>query len=54
MYINSDAALIVRAPFNTSEENINKVVSKYKDRLQKTQKEVQLRNLKFNKKEFVN
>jgi len=54
MYINSDAALIVRAPFNTSEETINKVVSKYKDRLQKTQKEVQLRNLKFNKKEFVN
>ncbi len=53
MYINSDAELIVMAPFNTSEENINKVVSKYKDRLQKTQKEVQLRNLKFNKKEFV-
>lgn len=54
MYINIDAELIVMAPFNTSEENINKVVSKYKDRLQKTQKEVQLRNLKFNKKEFVN
>jgi len=54
MYINSDASLIVRAPFNTSEEIINKVVLKYKDRLQKTQKEVQLRNLKFNKKEFVN
>jgi len=54
MYINSDAELIVRAPFNTNEEIINKVVLKYKDRLQKTQKEVQLRNLKFNKKEFVN
>jgi predicted metal-dependent hydrolase len=54
MYINIDAELIVMAPFNTSEENINKVVSKYKNRLQKTQKEVQLRNLKFNKKEFVN
>jgi len=54
MHINSDAALIVRAPFNISKENINKVVSKFKDRLQKTQKEVQLRNLKFNKKEFVN
>ena len=54
MYINDDAVLIVRAPFNTSEEIINKVVLKYKDRLQKTQKEVQLRNLKFNKKEFVN
>ena len=53
MYINSNAALIVRAPFNTSEENINKVILKYKDRLQKRQKEVQLRNLKFNKKEFV-
>jgi predicted metal-dependent hydrolase len=53
MYINSDAELIVRAPFNTSEETINKVVLKYKDRLQKTQTEVQLRNLKFNKKEFV-
>ena len=54
MYINSDAVLIVRAPFNTSEKNINKVVLKYKVRLEKTQKEVQLRNLKFNKKEFVN
>lgn len=54
MYINSDAELIVRAPFNTNEEIINKVVLKYKDRLQKTQKEVRLRNLKFNKKEFVN
>jgi len=54
MYINSDAELIVRAPFNTSEKTINKVVLKYKKRLEKTQKEVQLRNLKFNKKEFVN
>lgn len=54
MYINSDAELIVRAPFNTNEKIINKVVLKHKDRLQKTQKEVQLRNLKFNKKEFVN
>jgi predicted metal-dependent hydrolase len=53
MYINSDAELIVRAPFNTSEKTINKVVLKYKDRLQKTQEEVRLRNLKFNKKEFV-
>lgn len=54
MYINNDAELIVMAPFNTSEEIANKVVLKYKDRLQKMQKEVQLRNLKFNKKEFVN
>jgi hypothetical protein len=54
MYINEDAALIVKAPFNTSEEVINKVVLKYMDRLQKTQKEIQLRNLKFKKKEFIN
>jgi predicted metal-dependent hydrolase len=54
MYINVDAELIVMAPFHASEETINKVVSKYKDRLQKTQRKVQLRNLKFNKKEFVN
>jgi predicted metal-dependent hydrolase len=54
MHINNDAELIVRAPFNASEEIINKVVLKYKDRLEKTKKEVQLRNLKFNKKEFVN
>jgi predicted metal-dependent hydrolase len=54
MYINEDAALIVNAPFNTSEEVINKVVLKYMDRLQKTQKEIQLRNLKFKKKEFIN
>jgi len=54
MYINDDAALIVRAPFNISEKMLNKVVLKHKDRLQKMQKEVQLKNLKFNKKEFVN
>jgi predicted metal-dependent hydrolase len=54
MYINDDAALIVKAPFKTSEEVINKVVLKYMDRLQKTQKEIQLRNLKFKKKEFIN
>jgi predicted metal-dependent hydrolase len=54
MYINNDAALIVRAPFHTSVEIINKVVLKHKERLEKTQKEVQLRNLKFKKKKFVN
>ena len=54
MYINNDAALIVRAPFHASEEVINEVVLKHKERLEKRQKEVQLRNLKFNKKEFVN
>ena len=53
MYINNDAALIVRAPFNTSEEIINKVVLEHKEKLEKTQKEVQLRNLKFKKKEFI-
>jgi predicted metal-dependent hydrolase len=54
MYINNDAALIVKAPFHASEEVINKVVLKYKERLEKTQKEVQLKNSKFSKKEFVN
>jgi len=54
MYINNDAALIVMAPFHASEEVINKVILKYQEKLEKTQKEVQLRNLKFNKKEFVN
>jgi len=53
MYINIDAELIVRAPFNTSEEIINKVILKHKDKLEKIKEEVQLRNLKFNKKEFV-
>jgi len=54
MYINDNAELVVKAPFNISEKNINEVVLKYKDRLQKTQKEVQLRNLKLNKKKFIN
>jgi len=53
MYINIDAELIVRAPFNTSEEIINKVILKHKDKLEKIKEEVQLKNLKFNKKEFV-
>jgi len=38
MYINNDAALIVRAPFNASEETINKVILKtdYRKRKQKS------------------
>lgn len=54
MHINNEALLIVRAPFHVSEEAINQVVLRYKKRLEKIQKEVQARNLKFNKKEFIN
>lgn len=54
LQISDDAALIVRAPFKASDEIINRVVLKHKDWVEKKKKEMQLRDIKFSKKEFVN
>lgn len=54
LQVSDDATLIVRAPFEVSEEIINRVILKHSDWIEKKKKEMQLRDIKFSKKEFVN
>jgi len=54
LQVSDDATLIVRAPFKVSEEIINRVILKHSDWIEKKKKEMQLRDIKFSKKEFVN
>jgi hypothetical protein len=54
LQINDDYTLIVKAPFNASEEIINRVILRHSDWIEKKKKEMQLRDIKFSKKEFVN
>ena len=54
LQVADDAALIVRAPFAVSEKIINRVILKHKAWIEKKKKEIQLRDIKFSKKEFVN
>ena len=54
LQVSDDATLIVRAPFEASEEIINRVISKHSNWIKKKKKEMQLRDIKFSKKEFVN
>lgn len=54
LQLSDDATLIVRAPFEVSEEIINRVILKHSDWIEKKKREIQLRDIKFSKKEFVN
>lgn len=54
LQVSDDAALIVRAPFKVSDEIINRVILKHSNWIEKKKKEIQLRDIKFSKKEFVN
>jgi len=54
LQVSDDATLIVRAPFKVSEEIINRVILKHSNWIEKKKKEMQLRDIKFSKKEFVN
>ena len=54
LQVSDDATLIVRAPFEVSEEIINRVILKHSNWIKKKKKEMQLRDIKFSKKEFVN
>ncbi|GAB4111969.1 MAG: M48 family metallopeptidase [Candidatus Caldatribacteriota bacterium] len=54
LQITDDATLVVRAPFETSEQTIKKVVTKHIDWIEKKKNEVLSRNPKFLRKEFVN
>jgi len=54
LHICEDATLLVKAPNNASNEMINRVVIKHKNWVEKKKREVQSRDLKFIKKEFIN
>jgi len=54
LQVSDEATLIIRAPFKVSEEIINRVILKHSDWIKKKKKEMQLRDIKFSKKEFVN
>jgi len=54
LQVSDDATLIVRAPFKVNEEIINRVILKHSNWIEKKKKEMQLRDVKFSKKEYVN
>lgn len=54
LQLTDEATLIVRAPFEVSEETINKVVFKHQKWIEKKKNEVLSRDPKFAEKEFVN
>jgi predicted metal-dependent hydrolase len=54
LQVTDDATLIVRAPFDVSEETIKKVVTKHIRWIEKKKNEVLTRDPQFAKKEFVN
>ncbi|MGB9821754.1 MAG: M48 family metallopeptidase [Pseudothermotoga sp.] len=54
LQITDDATLIVRAPFDVSEETIKRVVAKHIKWIEKKKKEILIRDPKFTPKEFVN
>ncbi len=54
LQITDDTTLIVRAPFEVSEQTIRNVVIRHVDWIEKKKKEILSRDPKFVKKEFVN
>ncbi len=54
LQVSDDATLIVKAPFGASEKIINRVILKHSNWIEKKKKEMQLRDIKFSKKEYVN
>ena len=54
LQVSDDATLTIRAPFEVSEEIINRVILKHSNWIEKKKKEMQLRDIKFSKKEFIN
>ncbi len=53
LQITDDATLIVKAPFDVSNETIMRVVSKHKDWIKQKKMEIALRDPKFVPKEFI-
>jgi len=54
LQITEDGLLIVRAPLHLDEEKIRKVVIKHKKWIEEKKKEIERKDPKFSKKEFVN
>ena len=53
LHICEDTTLLTKAPNNASNEMINRVIIKHKNWVEKKKREVQSRDLKFIKKEFL-
>jgi len=54
LQITDDATLIIRAPYDVSDETIMRIISKHKDWIKKKKMEIEARGSKFTPKEFVN
>ena len=54
LQITDDATLIVKAPFDASDETIMGVVSKHKKWIERKRRDIEARDPKFSPKEFVN
>ena len=54
LQITDDATLVIRAPFNVSEQTIRNLVAEHMDWVIRKKQEILSRNPKFVKKEFVN
>lgn len=54
LQITENATLIVKAPFNTDDKTIEKVIVNKKEWIEKNLKKINARNYKFKPKEFVN
>jgi len=54
LQVSDDTTLIVRAPFKVSDDIINRVILKHSDWIGEKKKEIQLRDIRFSKKEYIN
>jgi len=54
LQITDNATLVIKAPFDVSDEIINKIIIKHKDWIEKKKKEIEARDPKYSPKEFVN
>ncbi len=54
LQVSDNAALIVRAPFEVSDEIINRIILKHKNWIKRKRAEIQTRDRNFAKKEYVN
>lgn len=54
LQVTNDATLIIRAPYNVSDETIMLIISKHEDWIKRKKIEIEARGSKFTPKEFVN
>ncbi len=54
LQLNEDATLVVRAPLGVSDEIIDRVILRHQNWIEEKKREIELRNLHFSKKTFIN